>query len=119
MRNEGKRENASRLVAVSIVLFLVFAIGWLYVIYYGRWTGNPLNSHFQIMRLLPGMLGFAHVLVSFLAYIRADIFFGSSVRKTFAEGGRISYAYKLLWKGALLLAVQLLLDTFVPFSKFM
>ena len=113
-----KKNDILQWIPVGLLLVLIFLGECLYVWFYGNWVGNPMNSHFQNARLIPGGAGLVCLFVSIVAFLRFDIFFGKTVRKVFAEGGRKSYAYGLFWKGMLLIAVQLFMDTFFPFGKF-
>ena len=102
------------LAMALLVFFLIYA--WKY----GNWVGNPRNSSFQNARLLPGFLGVMELLWSFAAFFRLDWLFGDEIReKKLVCGKRNKYAIGLLWKGLGLIAIQILMDKWIPFTKFM
>ena len=96
-----------------LTIFLLYA--WLY----GDWAHNPKNSPFQNARLLPGFFGLGYLLFSFAVTVHMDVFVSLQSRKKIESVGRMRYALRLFLEGIGLILLQVLMDRFIPFTKFM
>jgi len=117
MRKKGPQLKLLGQFMLGTALFVFFLV---YAWKYGDWVGNPRNSPFQNARLLPGFLGVMELLWSLAAFFRLDWLFGAEIReKKLVNGKRNKYAIDLLWKGLGLIVLQILMDKWIPFTKFM